>query len=792
MPKVIGYLSTVPPRQTKFDGNGLQRCDDACCKDFQCTQCEKESRIMLKAQKVGERVKTAAADAAASVNEVSTSALKVWLNAHKRSALTAVEQEVRQLDDNVARDPYAGLDSSTLLSKLMVAKAVPKPVAKPVAKVVAKNVVKRGHSLALKAPPPADVSESESEFDSSGHHVPASAFAIGGLCHIQGEDMFGQRNICVDCNVVSRIVSKKTRCITKYWLKPLYDLDGQVCCVKACEVFPTWNALIEHQKKLVVEARILQQQLAAGQAASDVGNAISSGEAKAIASDVDALIEHQKQIVVEALILHQLAAGQTASDVGNAISSDVAKAIASDVAEPITDESETESESEANGQHDAESAFAIGHTCTIQGENETTSYQCVVTGRIVSKSSRRIMKYFVQIAGDETRCVRASQCFGSWGAFIQHNEKLAECGGSKGKHRMKLHNKKGNASAKVKASASETGPIVQLSSGDESSPGDAPGTATGGGGGEATAGAVRGGGDVGGKKNTVWCHKSRLMLWRLILKRNPWDPKWPSKEEAWIAIAQEMHTVTKGHTVTVDDKKGKSKTLDITVHTDGPGLFVFYRRISDKAAKGEKIESQKSGQTGMNGEEEQMEMDCVMGIKNYEKQGKEFAEQKKDLKDKLKHVKDVEIPAAVLEQACKTGPIQDKVFTELQKRRRSLELELAVYQKSGKAHNLTDAQKKEAAALDAILAERKAKGMETESSDHKKPKMAETFAHLGTVLTELTQNLKEAAPARAPVVQDVAAKLAKLRQDVESGALPITANEEAEMRRVILESYACS
>jgi hypothetical protein len=274
---------------------------------------------------------------------------------------------------------------------------------------------------------------------------------------------------------------------------------------------------------------------------------------------------------------------------------------------------------------------------------------------------------------------------------------------------------------------------------------------------------------------------------------NPWYAKWTSKEEAWAAIATGMQNVTRGHTHVATDKKGKTKQLDISVHSDGPGIMMFYRRTQDKVAKGQKIESQKSGQAGMTTEQEAAEADMVTSIKELEKASKLVGDAKKELKAQMKQTKDADIPDAVYKAAMEQkGPLQDTMFKELQRRKRKMEQEMDIMQKVGRAYVPTETQQKEAAAFAAIAQDRRARGLATESdTEPKPPKMAQTFHQIGSVLMELTAGLKgaTATPSKGGTVSDVAAKLKQLRADVASGVLDITPEEEKEMRRVILEGY---
>ncbi len=122
-----------------------------------------------------------------------------------------------------------------------------------------------------------------------------------------------------------------------------------------------------------------------------------------------------------------------------------------------------------------------------------------------------------------------------------------------------------------------------------------------------------------------------------------------------------------------------------------------------------------------------------------------------------------------------------------------MEQEMDTMHKLGKDYIPSEKQKKEAQAFKEILEDRRARGINTESdSDRKPPRMAQTFHQIGSVLMEITAGLKGATATpggRGETVRDVAARLKQLRQDVVSGVLDITPEEEKEMRRVILEGY---
>lgn len=86
-----------------MDSLGQQRCDDACCKDFQCARCSKDSAAAIRAARTQAAINARSVAAVGTINQVPNAVLRVWLTA------------IRSCLGNV-QDPFANLSPDTLLT----------------------------------------------------------------------------------------------------------------------------------------------------------------------------------------------------------------------------------------------------------------------------------------------------------------------------------------------------------------------------------------------------------------------------------------------------------------------------------------------------------------------------------------------------------------------------------------------------------------------------------------------------------------------------------------------------
>ena len=107
MPSKAKAAIVVADRRKVWREDGQQRCDDACCKVFQCAACERETAAAVKAAKAQVAVAARAVAAIDTVNQVPQEAVRVWTAAIGSCVASDLAKQ---------RDPYVGLDPSTLLS----------------------------------------------------------------------------------------------------------------------------------------------------------------------------------------------------------------------------------------------------------------------------------------------------------------------------------------------------------------------------------------------------------------------------------------------------------------------------------------------------------------------------------------------------------------------------------------------------------------------------------------------------------------------------------------------------
>ena len=105
-PKPRGESVVAALRKT-WRVDGQQRCDDACCKDFQCARCEKETAAAARAAKTQLVVAARSVAAIETVNQVPQAAVRVWITAIGSSVASDLANQ---------KNPYENLDPSTLLT----------------------------------------------------------------------------------------------------------------------------------------------------------------------------------------------------------------------------------------------------------------------------------------------------------------------------------------------------------------------------------------------------------------------------------------------------------------------------------------------------------------------------------------------------------------------------------------------------------------------------------------------------------------------------------------------------
>ena len=172
---------------------------------------------------------------------------------------------------------------------------------------------------------------------------------------------------------------------------------------------------------------------------------------------------------------------------------------------------------------------------------------------------------------------------------------------------------------------------------------------------------------------TKWNHTTRTLLYRAIMKFNPFSA--PVKKDAWAKISEEMATATAGMN---DRDKG-----DFRVKTDGHGLEVFYDRQIENMDKKTANEDSTSGQTGADvTAEEKEEFGLLAGCRAKEKDAALIKQRKRDVKQALEDLRNNEVNDAVRQAALSDKPVQIKLYRVLQTRVRAAKLEAATWTKN--------------------------------------------------------------------------------------------------------------
>ena len=170
--------------------------------------------------------------------------------------------------------------------------------------------------------------------------------------------------------------------------------------------------------------------------------------------------------------------------------------------------------------------------------------------------------------------------------------------------------------------------------------------------------AAKGAGKKGASDGkTKWNHTTRKLLYRAIMKFNPFAAA--VKKDAWATISEEMATSTAG--------MNHPNTGDFRVKTDGHGLEVFYdrqtRAMDQKTAK----EDSTSGQTGAHvTAEEKEEYELLAACRAKEKDAAFIKQRKRESKQALEDLRNNEVNDAVRMAALSDKPVQIKLYKVLQ------------------------------------------------------------------------------------------------------------------------------
>jgi hypothetical protein len=175
---------------------------------------------------------------------------------------------------------------------------------------------------------------------------------------------------------------------------------------------------------------------------------------------------------------------------------------------------------------------------------------------------------------------------------------------------------------------------------------------------------------------TVWCHKTRLMLYSCICKFDPFGA--PVKKDAWAKVATEMANSTK--------LLWGGGGPDLRVKTDGHGLEVFYQRRCNDRQKKLEGEEKTSGQAGhiLSGEEK-TEFQQLEACIAKEKSAAMLRDKKRNAKKVLEDLRNNEVTQRVREAAIGDELVRKKTFKVLQTKVRAAKLEAKVWEQQHNA-----------------------------------------------------------------------------------------------------------
>ena len=304
---------------------------------------------------------------------------------------------------------------------------------------------------------------------------------------------------------------------------------------------------------------------------------------------------------------------------------------------------------------------------------------------------------------------------------------------------------------------------------------------------------------------TKWCHQTRVTVFRLIQRINPFVAAHKEKDAAWDKLAKQVHEDTKGHTY--NDHKGK--VVDARVYSNGQSLQVFFKRRVD-AMKAIQQSEGKSGHGGVardddsaNAMERQAEFAEIQACMRLQEQAGAIAAQKREVKSAQKKLKDDDIPDAVFQAATTSMQFKKSLWNELAKRKRHYEQQEQTLTAAGKTmqysqkqlHELQEFKRvgdelKQAGALPAVPESDAAIGSD---SKRRHSSMLEQFTRVGTALDQLTKQLQAAEkPLDEPKAVLAQRQLDELAADVAEGRLVASPDEVQKLRMRIMTSRYCS
>ena len=693
MPSKAKAAIVVADRRKVWREDGQQRCDDACCKVFQCAACERETAAAVKAAKAQLAVTARAVAAIDTVNQVPHAAVRVWAAAIGSCVASDLAKQ---------RDPYVGLDPSTLLSAaVLLGPNEDTPAYKIAAKVAAEvakatgaeppSAHKDGYEAISKAPSrkkatkgrsapsPKAATTASTPKAAPSHTLPAPA-TVQDMSDSDAADSKESDDGCKHDTVEDAF-------------KP-----GDCCYV------PDYATLVQYTNG---KQRVKLQQCAVQR----FTKCRSDGLVSSYTVKLPDGSEHRAP--AQRCFWTSSGAAAVAMDEKTPVQEDIdSQASSSRSPTPESPQSDT-SESDDGFPHDDQLvAFKPGDACFVldflrdDGNASVETVECKVQSIRRCRQDGLVSKYTVLAPDGTGHEVAAHVCYANQADAVDVFKQLRE----QSERRARAA---GGAAPGTESSAPQAASLLKAQPKTATAKGKAaakpaPGLPQAQ---EVTAGQSADDAAEFDEAKQMWCFTTRMLAWKKIRERNPWAQS--ERMVCWADCAAELRHIIDNAIVATSrgdlskdnrvepryklylkgkDAKGNDK--------DGHALQNMFSRHAGSAKAREAAEKSRSGNgdgkgapaTKQDRANELEEREILMELLSMQEQADLYKHIAKSSKQSLKSLQEVQCHDAIVQQTLATGPTDRKHLELLASQKRALQNKVEILRDANAA--MSDEDKK--------------------------------------------------------------------------------------------------